>query len=434
MNRSHSRWFDYAILTCAFFLIFHDLHAPLFLSDNSYMEAYAANEGTGSAGKQIGVIILFLYGSFTCLFTEKKVLNFDSLQVKLGVAFLILITVSISWSAAPTASLARWTGFVAYTLAALGATKRLSALEVLRWYVFAHCLYLVVGLVNEIILGTFNPLAGAYRFTGLNDPNSTGADASMLVFASIAMLRAKPGSWVYRATLVTAVSFLLLTRSRTSILGTAFTLIVFYGFVTVRNNRLMPYLCLLGTVASASLIVSSQDIDVKGALSMGRAEAAENTLTGRVPLWTELYEEYISKRPALGYGYGGFWTPEQSKIISSDQDWIIGSAHSIYIDAALTLGVGGLLLYLAILLSVLFRAVREARLGRQDGFFFGCLILGALFDGFSDSGPWFISSIYLFGCIQALIAVTSIGDIFLGGRRRKMEIRYDTHIEIAKTY
>jgi O-antigen ligase len=398
------------------------------------MEAYAASEGTGSIGKQIGVIVLFLYGSFACFFTHKKILNFDSLQLKLGAAFLILITVSISWSAAPTASLARWTGFVAYTLAALGATKRLSALDVIRWYVFAHFFYLVTGLVDEIVLGTFTPFAGAYRFAGLNLPNNAGTDAAMLVFSSIAMLRVKPASRVYIFTLVTAVSFLLLTRSRTSLLSTAFALILFYGFVTVRSNRLMPYLCLLGTVVSVSLFVSSQDIDVKGALSMGRAEAAESTLTGRVPLWTELYEQYILKRPVLGYGYGGFWTPEQSKIISSDQDWIIGSAHSIYIDAALTLGLGGLFLYLATLVSVLFRAVREARLGQQDGFFFGCLILGALFDGFSDSGPWFISSIYLFGCIQALIAVSSIGDIFLGGRRRKMEVPYDTHIGIAKTY
>ena len=103
-----------------------------------------------------------------------------------------------------------------------------------------------------------------------------------------------------------------------------------------------------------------------------------------------------------------FGHPSRARTIPSDQGWTIGAAHSIYIDASLALGVVGLFLYLAILLVVLFRAIREAICGRQGGWFFGCLVLSALFDGFSDSGPWFISSIYLFGCIQALIAVSAI--------------------------
>ncbi len=108
MKTPHYRWLDYAVLTCAFFLIVHDLNAPLFLSDNSYIQAYAATEGTGRPSKQIGIVILFLYGSLACLFTKKEIFNFDSPLVKLGLAFLFLITLSISWSAAPTASIARW--------------------------------------------------------------------------------------------------------------------------------------------------------------------------------------------------------------------------------------------------------------------------------------------------------------------------------------
>jgi hypothetical protein len=45
MNTSHHRWFDYAVLTCAFSLGVHNLDAPHFLSDNSYMQLFAANAG-----------------------------------------------------------------------------------------------------------------------------------------------------------------------------------------------------------------------------------------------------------------------------------------------------------------------------------------------------------------------------------------------------
>lgn len=409
MDKSHCRWFDYAVLTCAFFLIVHDINAPLFLADDSYIQAYAANAGTGSAGKQAGIVILFLYGSLACLLTRKRIISISSLQVKLGLAFLVLITLSISWSAAPAASLARWAGFIAYTLAAAGAVKRLSAVDVIRWYLLAHCLYLVGGLVNEIVHGTFAPFSSGYRFTGLSDPNTTGIDALVLVFASIAMLRVRPGFWLHRATLATGVLFLFLTKSRTALLSTVFTLVIVYAFVSLRNRKLIPYLCALAIVASATIFLCSLDIiNFKSALSMGRAEASESTMTGRLPLWTELYERNISKHLIVGYGYGGFWTPQQSEAISSDQGWTIGAAHSIYLDATLTLGVVGLFLYLAVMLVVLARAVREAICGRQEGWFFGCFVLSALFDGFSDSGPWFISSIYLFGCIQALIVVSAI--------------------------
>ena len=208
---------------------------------------------------------------------------------------------------------------------------------------------------------------------------------------------------------MTGVSFLLLTKSRSALLSTVFTLVIVYGFVSLRNRRLIPYLGVLAIVASATIFLCTLDIiNFKSALSMGRAEASESTMTGRLPLWTELYEKNILKHPIVGYGYGGFWTPRQSETISSDQGWTIGAAHSIYIDASLALGVVGLFLYLAVLLVVLFQAIREAICGRQGGWFFGCLVLSALFDGFSDSGPWFISSIYLFGCIQALIAVSAI--------------------------
>ena len=101
MKLPHYRWLDYAVLTCAFFLIIHDLQAPLFLSDSSYMQAYAATEGTGRPGKQIGIVILFLYGSLACLFTRRRIFSFNSPLARLGLAFLVLITLSIGWSAAP---------------------------------------------------------------------------------------------------------------------------------------------------------------------------------------------------------------------------------------------------------------------------------------------------------------------------------------------
>ena len=315
MKTPHYRWLDYAVLTCAFFLIVHNVEAPHFLNDDSYYRLYASNAGTGSISKQVGIVILFAYGCWACLFTRKKVLRFDSLPMKLGLAFFFLITISVSWSAAPSASFARWSGFATYMLAAVGALKRLSAVDLVRWYVLAHCSYLLIGFLNEVHLGTFSLFGSGYRFSGISDPNATGADALVLVFSSIAMLRVMHGSWLYRVTLVIAIVFLILTRSRTAILSTVFTLIIYYGIVTFRGGRLALYLYVLGTLASLALVLNSLGlVNFTGELSLGRKEASKETMTGRIPLWRELYDTKISSHPLLGYGYGGSWTPEESEM------------------------------------------------------------------------------------------------------------------------
>ena len=50
-------------------------------------------------------------------------------------------------------------------------------------------------------------------------------------------------------------------------------------------------------------------------------------------------------RPWLGYGYGGFWTPERLERVSLDQGWIVPHAHNTYLDEELALGVVGCVLY-----------------------------------------------------------------------------------------
>jgi O-antigen ligase len=140
---------------------------------------------------------------------------------------------------------------------------------------------------------------------------------------------------------------------------------------------------------------------------MGRKDASHDTLTGRIPLWSELLTGYVDRRPIVGYGYGAFWTRERIEDISNDQGWSIAAAHSIYVDSVLAVGYCGGILYLSMLLSLFVMSLRVARMNRQDGFFFACVVCAVLLDGFSDSGPWYVASIYLFAPIQACFSLSS---------------------------
>ena len=68
------------------------------------------------------------------------------------------------------------------------------------------------------------------------------------------------------------------------------------------------------------------------------------TFTGRTEIWASLVPD-VAREPILGAGFGGFWTPETRE---SHQ---IGEAHNGYLDMVLQLGVVGLLLLVAFLLS-----------------------------------------------------------------------------------
>jgi exopolysaccharide production protein ExoQ len=431
MNSSFAKWVDFLILACAFFLIAHNLDSPLGGTDPS-LSPYGATAGTGTLGKQIGSFLLFCYGLFALLVNRRRTFSFRTLSAKLAIAFIVLITLSLGWSVERSSSAIRLVGFFTYVLAAAGAVKRLGGKDILRWYVFAQFSYLILGLLNELRLHTFSPFVAWYRFSGIADDNATGNDAAVLVFASISMLRLFPSSWLYRTTLFTSIVILLLTKSRTALFSTIFALMFAFCLVSFRGMKLGLSLYGMAMLVWAFFVLSSLNlIQISGAVSLGREQSNNEALNGRVPLWTELYDDFADKRPILGYGYGAFWTPNRIEDISADQGWSIAAAHSIYLDAILAIGFCGAILYLCTLLSLLGKSVQVARGGKQEGFFFACLLCALLFDGFSDSEPWFISSIYLFASIQAVFVLNSLETNLVaasGDSSGKFEISQEDHL------
>jgi exopolysaccharide production protein ExoQ len=67
------------------------------------------------------------------------------------------------------------------------------------------------------------------------------------------------------------------------------------------------------------------------------AAGRSSTLTDRTEVWAALLP-YAMKRPFLGYGFGGFWTPATKAFFHID------GAHSGYLDTLLGVGFLGLAL------------------------------------------------------------------------------------------
>ena len=102
---------------------------------------------------------------------------------------------------------------------------------------------------------------------------------------------------------------------------------------------------------------------------------------------TEIYAEVwrsIVKHPVLGYGFGGFWSPEslEARRIGLAIGWTnIGYAESGILEVALQIGALGVALLMAMIAGAVFQGVRLLRSPHYSprvGWFLTILFLAAL--------------------------------------------------------
>jgi O-antigen ligase len=111
------------------------------------------------------------------------------------------------------------------------------------------------------------------------------------------------------------------------------------------------------------------------------------TLTGRADLWAML-PAFISERPWLGYGYGGFWVESSPRVdfIWNAIGWAAPHAHNGWLDLLLDLGIAGLTIIAVQLLLVLVKTIRAVVAGLEpDAQFLLLMIFGLLINNLAES-------------------------------------------------
>lgn len=85
------------------------------------------------------------------------------------------------------------------------------------------------------------------------------------------------------------------------------------------------------------------------------------SLTGRIPMWTYLFQNVFSKSPWLGYGFGAVWS---SGPFRNGLSQVVGWRYPVtigdngFIDISLYVGIVGLILFLGVLFSALMRSIK----------------------------------------------------------------------------
>ncbi len=228
-------------------------------------------------------------------------------------------------------------------------------------------------------------LAGDWRGVFVHK-NEAGAATVLFVF--IGLLAWSVGFRILGAVVAIAAGvFLYFSHSKTALTLLPVVLAAvwtarFVRMPLLRNAILLSPLALIGGVALGAFFLQP----VRGFLDRAGLDV---TFTGRTEIW-KFALDHISQRPITGWGYGAFWRTEGTALAySSPDNWFAQAdqAHSAYFDAALFMGVPGLLLTLVAFVFVPLRDLGRVDHGRIDATtsFFLSVWLYTLGTGFFES-------------------------------------------------
>ncbi len=225
------------------------------------------------------------------------------------------------------------------------------------------------------------------RFTWLRvHPVVSGVYLSIAVVIAASMLlqtNSRPARSIMRVPvcvvlLAIVVSGLLATKTRGAVLGAVAGLLVLVWFARRGRARVETATTLVVFIVLIALAGSSV---VTAYLARGESTAQLATLNSRTSLW-DLALNAIAQRPLFGYGVGA------SHVLFLDQTGL-GGAHNAYLNVTVDLGVVGLVVWSAILITTgttIFRSAVPTADFRVERALMLALLACLLVNGFSNGG------------------------------------------------
>ena len=353
-------WILFLLTWVTIFALQHRMDAPaLWLDGGNSAADISRTAYEGGIDRQMLIVMLGAVGAFL-LVRDRSRLRLNRAVAGLLAAYIAWFLLSAIWADDQDLTIRRQISFALMLLFSAGCVARMNV-DVLSIFVSGiAALNLIPGVIAELKCGTLHPFAIDNRFSGTVNPNVQGAILSLAVIILC--------WWLWRTrgpirlglacTNFVLLAFVVMARSRTSIIALAIAIGFSVSIVIVRDQRrrlrgLMGALALsIGLAGMIALAVASNSarFDPLSVVSADRDYGDPTKLTGRVDLWRTCLS-FAAERPLLGFGFDGFWTPKRIDIISEEQNWPINHSHSAYLDELLALGVPGASLYILLLLT-----------------------------------------------------------------------------------
>lgn len=380
-------WVTFLFLAAVFFVTVHNLFLFEDFSIDPTLEVSVRNIIEGSLKRRIAFLSLGLFGVISIMRRGWDYFKINGFLGWLILFYIVWAFSSLVWAEDITLTFRRLVLFVMFLLGALAVAQRFSLRDIIWFAFFSTSLYLIIGIIAEIAIGTFLPFEPGYRFAGTIHPNFQGLNCSVLLLATVFLSR---GVKRYRKFIIAislvALIFLILTKSRTAFASAVLALVAYWALVASIKRKLALILGVSLTFCLLLLLVGNEFFPaMRQGVLLGREDPTTYTLTGRIPLWSECLK-YVSKRPFIGYGYGSFWTPRNVSDISVSLGWVVGGGHSVYLELLLNLGCIGMVTFVLIYVVGIRRSFVSYRASLNKNYaFFWVLLIFCVLDGILES-------------------------------------------------
>lgn len=369
-------WFLFIFTLLTTFALQHSMDAPAFwLDGGGPISDMSQKAYEGDLHRQVLIVMLGVFGAFL-LFRRREQLRPKGAILTPLLAYVGWIGLSVTWADDPSLTGKRVIAFALILVFTAGCVMRMNADVISTFITGIAALNLIPGIVAELRYDNLHPFAVGSRFGGTVHPNLQGASLSLAIIVLCWWLWRTGGPLRFgiACTSVVLVAFMLMTRSRTSLIALAAAICFSIALVIARDQRhrlprLIAGLTLaIGLAGLVGLVATSSSVrpDFLNAIRADRDDGDTTELTGRVDLWQTCLT-FASERPLLGFGFDGFWSAKRIEMISNELGWPINQGHSAYLDQLLALGVPGVSLYILLLLACFVTCVARF-LRHQDGY------------------------------------------------------------------
>lgn len=330
--------------------------------------------------RHMGFVGIALIGLGCWLTAPRKAQFVLTPVVLLFGCYLVLIFCSWYWSIERGETSRELVRVAVYLFVAAGLVKRFRPTDLCFAIMVMTLSSVVTASAAEVLAGNFRPWRSEFRMHGTIHSNVLASHAMVTLVAAFAFLRQAKAKLPWRAIVLAMLAVILLTKTRGALAASLVGMTAIYVVDKPLRANIVWVSMLMSMISFGGLIVVLAGPQLKQELqstaTLGRSEGVE-TLTGRIPLWQELWHQSSDHR-WLGYGYGAFWTTEQVEELAEELEWYPGHAHSVYMHTILDLGVAGLFFMIVLVIFSLHRASWLIRTrGRNEyKFAFGLLAAG----------------------------------------------------------
>ena len=332
----------------------------LFFAGGLIQRAVAENDPTARTGPdyayQVGAVIIYAILMPLVLFHWREMIQ-GLLRSGWIIAICFLAGVSSAWSYKRIYTLRHALLLSLLTLFAIYIASCFDWEEQLNLFGWLS----VITIVGSCFMAVFIPSYGisqdvhAGAVKGLfPHKNIFGRQ---VVFAILTLAIAKPFGiprWFRFGTVVIGCGLLALSNAGTSILAMVACVLMYpiLHLLKFSGKKTLPLWVPFVPLFAMGLflVMSNYGLVVE-------ATGRNNTLTGRIPIWKVVLGE-IGKHPWFGYGHDIFWNNFTASLATVR--YVLGylppHAHNGYLDVLLGMGIVGLIVFLAGLLTSVWRA------------------------------------------------------------------------------